>query len=62
MPALRENPDRAHRLAVTLAEEIAIALHRCGTADQNRVLLDLASWIGTQLEALEANNDTEPEV
>jgi hypothetical protein len=61
MPGPRENPDRAHRLGVSLAEDIAMALHRCGTADKNRVLLALAAFIGAQLEALEANNDTEPE-
>jgi hypothetical protein len=58
---IRENPDRATRLATTLAEDMTMALHRLGTADQNRVLLALASFIATQLEALEGNNDTYPE-
>jgi hypothetical protein len=40
--------------------QIAVAIARLSTADKNRVLLALASFIATQLEALE--NDTYPEV
>lgn len=46
----------------TLVRQIAVAIARLSTADKNRVLLALASFIATQLEALEANNDTYPEV
>ncbi len=40
---------------------MAVAIARLPTADKNRVLLSLAAFIATQLEALEANNDTYPE-
>jgi hypothetical protein len=56
-----KNPDRAQRVAATLARDMTMAIHRLGTADKNRVLLALSAFIGIQLEALEADNDTEPE-
>jgi hypothetical protein len=50
--------DFARRVAESLASSIASSIARLSTADKNRVLLALTAWIATQLEALEANNDT----
>jgi hypothetical protein len=44
-------------VAETLVRDIATAVGRLSTADKNRVLLALAAFVATQLEALEENND-----
>jgi len=49
--------DYARGVAETLVRDIATAVGRLSTADKNRVLLALAAFVATQLEALEENND-----
>ncbi len=60
-PTTKQSPglesDFARGVAETLVRHIAIAIARLPTADKNRVLLSVAAFIATQLEALEANND-----
>ncbi len=50
--------DFTRGIAETLVRHIGLAIARMPTPDKNRVLLSLAAFIATQLEALEENNDT----
>jgi hypothetical protein len=56
-PSLGPGGEYARVMTESLVRDIAGAVGRLSTADKNRVLLALASFIATQLEALETNTD-----
>ena len=51
--------DFAGGVTESLVRTVGTTLRSLSTADKNRVLLVLAAFIATQLEALEANNEPE---
>jgi hypothetical protein len=51
--------DLARSVTEALVRSVAGALQPLSTADKNRVLLALSAFLGTQLEALETNNEPE---
>jgi|HubBroStandDraft_4_1064222.scaffolds.fasta_scaffold2776904_1 hypothetical protein len=59
LPTHAMGGDFAGGITDALVREIGIALHGLSTADKNRVMLSLVSFLTTQLEALETNNEPE---
>lgn len=56
-PHMGMGADFSRGVADALTRELARTIGALAPADRNRVLLQLAAWIATQLEALETSTD-----